>query len=292
MSKKKILQSAIMQESLINKKATIKKIDALSDDINIGDIYFGTGVCNPSELSCGIPFDTLLYPLIANKLRNKLNKSGHVHHLVADNHAHINNFAGSDIKRISSIYRNTLEQIVSKLGIENYHIYLSSEIATDNNYKAILDRVKDFNFPNQYSKFEATDIEYFHTTRDVLLKLGWKFNGASNFDESNFDAEYEKAFGNNIVPIYTSCGKKFTDTGFDSVPYTVTLKEKNVRILIDKDENIPLKVSLQKCTTTTLKMLENHYKAVIRLLEELLGRLPINYTIWEKLQYVNQLITT
>lgn len=288
---KETLRSILLQESLIDKSATLPHLDKLTGEAVVKDIYFGTGISKPGEISCGIPFDFLLYPLIANKLRNKLG-DGHIYHLIADNHALLNKFDIKTVKKVASNYRKTIEDVVDKMGISNYHIFLSSEISTDKYYKKLFEIVDKIDFSTEYAKLEATDIHYFYKTRDVLLKLGWKFKGESNFDESFFDEQYKKAFGNNIIPIYTASGKKFINGINDAVPYTLSKNDINVRLLISKDEDILKKIAEQKCSEQTMKMLQNHYNGIVRLFESATERVPAAFqTTWEKVDYVNKFIS-
>ena len=288
---KEILGRVLMQESLIDKNATIPSLHRLAHDAKLTDIYFGTGISNTKEISVGIPFDFLVYPLVANKIRNKIG-NGHIHHLIADNHALLNNFDDKTVKKVASDYRKTVEDITDKIGIKNYHIYLSSEVSTDKNYKNLLERVADSSFENKYAKYEAADVEYFRKTRDVLLKLGWKFKGESKFDESVFDKQYSSVFGENIFPIYTACGKRFTDTHYDIVPYTLSKDDIGIRLVISKNEDVLKKVAAQNCSYQTINMLQNHYKSLIRLFEEATERIPNRFkTTWDKVQQITKFIT-
>ncbi|MBK6965063.1 MAG: hypothetical protein IPH20_14270 [Bacteroidales bacterium] len=56
-NKKSILFKALLQEGLIDKKATLPILETIDDKANLEDIYFGTGISNPHELTAGIPFD-------------------------------------------------------------------------------------------------------------------------------------------------------------------------------------------------------------------------------------------
>jgi hypothetical protein len=285
------LKKVLIQESLVDKDATMPLVERLSEEVKIQDIYFGTGISNPNEISSGIPFDFLVYPLIANKIRNKLG-SGHIHHLIADNHALLNNFDAKVVKRVASSYRTVVEDIAYKIGVKNYHVYLSSEISTDNNYRNLLEKVEKSSFSSTYAKYEATDIEYFRQTRNVLLKLGWKFKGNSNFDESKFDEQYANVFGDNIVSIYTVCGKRFSNNYQNVVPYTLSKNDIQIRFVISKDEDVIKKITDQKCSPQVFNMLKNHYSSLIRLFEETTGKIPQTAkTTWEKVQFINNFLT-
>lgn len=290
-STKELLKNLVMQQSLIEKTATVSSIELMSDDVNVNNIFLGTGVSNPQELSQGLPFDFLMYPLVAAKIQKTLGEC-HIHHLIADSHAMLNNFSKREIRKVAINYRKIIEDIVGNLNVENYHIYLSSEVATDKNYLTLLEHIKDSNFANEYSRFEAADVEYFHLTRDALLKLGWKFKGESKYDEVSFDTDYNKRFGNSVFSIYTTCGKRFDDKKPNAVPYTLYKAEMDLRIIINKDEDVLKKVTSQKCSIQTKQMLENHYKGLIRLFEDMYNKVPDNFkTTWEKIQFINQFIT-
>lgn len=286
-----LLKRIIMQEPLIDRKSTLHSIEGIPDNIDNFNIFFGTGISNPNGLSIGVPFDFLLYPLLAAKLQKKLTNC-EIHHLIADNHALINNANKKDIRKLAASFRKSVEDIVNNLGIENYHIYLASEIATDTTYKKLFESLNVVNNENEYFRFEATDIEYFHRTRNVQLKLGWKFKGNGNRDENIFDKTYTKNFGHGVFSVYTSSGKRFDDKKPNAVPYTLYQSEINNRIIIDKNEDVLQKVKSQNCSDQTINMLKKHYSAIVRLFCEVCRRVPDSFgTIWDKLQYINQFIT-
>ncbi len=290
-SNRDTLKSILLQESLIDKNASLPHLEKLRNESSIKDIYFGTGISNPVEISCGIPFDILSLLLLANRIRNKLG-NGHIHHLIADNHALLNRFDIKTVKKIASEYRKVIEDIVDKIGIGNYHVYLSSEISTDKYYKDLLAKGNATDFENEYAKLEATDIQYFYKTRETLLKLGWKFKGNSNFDEGFFDQQYSNVFGDNMVPIYTASGKKFINGVNDAVPYTLSKKDRNVRLIISKDEDILKKIAQQDCSDQTMKTLQNHYNGIVRLFESATTKVPDTHqSTWQKINYINQFIT-
>jgi len=207
---RELLKSIIMQQSLIEKKSSIASIEMMPDDTEVKNIFLGTGISKLDELTQAVPFDFLVFPLVAAKIQKNIGDC-HIHHLIADNHASINNLCKKDIKKVAANYRKTVEDIIGNMDIENYHVYLASEISTDSNYQLLLDKILSSNFSNEYSRFEATDVEYFHRTRKVSLKLGWKFNGEGKYDETSFDNDYKNCFGRNVYSIYTVCGKRFDD---------------------------------------------------------------------------------
>lgn len=286
---KELLQATVMQQSLIDKKATLAGLDKMPPDVTINDIFFGTGISNPQSLTQGVPFDFLLYPLIAAKIQRAIGLP-HIHHLIADKHALINKFDAKDVRKTATHIRMQMEDIVSNLNIDNYHIYLSSEVATDRNYQALLDKVKGMPFANEYAWQEAVDVEYFHVTRNVLVKLGWKFAGNSNFGEDSFDREHNLSFGTNVIPVYTASGKRFDDLKPNTVPYTLYPDEMPFRIIIDRNERVVEKKNMQICKPETVNMLENTYRPMVRLFEEIVTKMPAGNT-WEKMQYIIEFLT-
>ena len=290
-SSKTRLKRMLMQERLVDKNASMPALESLKDDINLSDVYFGTGLANAKEITSGIPFDFLVYPLLARKIRNNLG-NGHIHHLIADKHALLNKFEEDAIRVRAQECRKMMESIAYNIGIENYHIYFSSEISNDASYKVLLDKIDASSFSNRYAMFESVDIEYFHQTRQVILKLGWKFNGESSFDERSFDRQYSNFYGDKIIPIYTPAGKRFTNTNFDTVPYMLSKEDINFRLVISKDEDVLNKVKSLTCSKETMQMCINHYKAIIRLFEEATYKIPAGFnSIWEKIQFIIQFIT-
>lgn len=286
-----VLKSVIMQQSLIEKKSSIASIEMMPDDTEVKSIFLGTGISKPDELTQAVPFDFLVFPLVAAKIQKTIGNC-HVHHLIADNHALINNLGKKGIRHVAVNYRKMIEDIIGNMDIENYHIYLASEIATDKNYQLLLDQILSSNFSNEYSRYEATDVEYFHRTRQVSLKLGWKFNGESKYDEASFDSDYKKCFGRNVYSIYTVSGKRFDDKKPNTVPYTVYKSEMDHRLIVSKDEDVFKKINLQKLPINTAKMIENHYKGLVRLYEEVCHKIPSDIkSVWQKVQYIIQMIT-
>ena len=103
---------------------------------------------------------------------------------------------------------------------------------------------------------------------------------------------YQNEFGNNIIPIYTACGKRFNDKMPNTVPYTLYASEINTRIVIDSNENVIEKLRATNCSKDTINMLQNHYNGIVRLFEEATQKIPRDYqTVWEKVQYIISLLT-
>lgn len=287
-STNEIFFNILKQEGLIH-KFELEHLKEIPNDFNV-NVFFGTGLSNPREITKGVPFDILNYILVANKIRNKTNENGHIHHLIADNHTLINGFNITEVKKEATKYRWIIEKIIDNLNIKNYHIYLSSEVSTDINYKNLIDDIPQDIFENKYAKFESADIEYFRRTRSTIVKLGWKFKNAGNFDESYFDNNYQDIYGKNIVPVYIYPGKRIIEKGNDVVPYTLFEKDIDVRFIVSPNESVVSKIA--NASTLTLKNLNNHYKKIIRIFEETIFRIPVNYqTTWEKLQFIIDTIT-
>lgn len=285
------LQALLEQETLIDKTATFESFKNFENQSIRGHIFFGTGISRPGEIATELPMDFLIYPLVALKVRAAVPGS-HIHHLVADEHALLNQFDEKTCRRAGKAFRKKFENVVDALGIENYHVYLASEIATDNKYKKILCLLNTKQFSSSYARLEAADIRYFFETRNIGYKLSWKFKNNGRLDEMSFDDQYQSVFGKNIINIYTSSGRKFTDGMNEAVPYTVSTDDSEKRLIISGVEDIVKKVQAQHCSEQTLSSLQKHYKSLVRLYETTIKRLPQNaVSTWEKMNQINQIIS-
>lgn len=283
--------ACLLQESLIEKTPTLKSLMQL-EGVEIGrHIFIGTGISRPGEMASELPLDFLVYPLIARRIQEVIGGC-HIHHLVADAHATLNQFNLRDAIRTGTSFRRKYEHVADRLAIENYHVYLSSEITIDNKYQQLYQHAVTAEFTNEYARREAVDIRYFVETRGIGLKLGWTFKQRGKLDEQVFDQAYQQVFGKDILNIYTASGKKFEDGPNEAVPYTITGNDKDIRLILTPTEDIVFKVGLQDCGDQTMNAIHNHYRAVVRLYEKVIGRLPEGFkNVWEKLNYINQFIT-
>lgn len=281
----------IMQEPLIYKPESLKSILRIPENVDDHSIYYGTGISKPSihsgqegELTAGIPLDILIYILIAAKLNEVLNKP--IHHLLADNHALLNLHKREQVSKVVYSYRNNICNYVNNLKIDDYHVYLASDVATNKQYKAITNTYEKSSFNDAYSHKESSDTEHFTTTRGPLIKLGWKFPGHSSKDEVSFDSQYEEVMGRVLPAIYVHAGKRLNDKKPNAVPYTIYQDELSERFLLSPDEDIKGKIEHAKCSKQTLKAAEKHYKRLIRLFEEVVTEVPRGLSTWAKLQYI------
>jgi hypothetical protein len=79
----------VRNEPLFEANATLPRIHTKSLTKPSRAVFYGTGLCTPTELSVGLPFDILAMILVAERIRRTFGFNKVVHH-IADTHAKSN----------------------------------------------------------------------------------------------------------------------------------------------------------------------------------------------------------
>jgi hypothetical protein len=277
MKMKDIIKKIIMQEKLIEKEPTLNSI-GLYKKTNVNNIYLGTGLGNHQEMSIGFPIDLLSMILTAEKIRRIT--GGEIYHNIADNHALTNDFDFEKIKILSEKNLNDLTRITKNLNLEKYNIFQSSKFHRSNEYNQILSgiNIKE----HAYVQKELADIEFFRQVHNTNIKIGWAIKGKdkTNYDEVFFDNIYTKTFGNQIISIYTTLGKRLEDRRPNAAPYILLENDLEKRIHFQQEKNTKEIIQDSNCNTTTKNIFKNYLKGLVRLYEQVIE--PLNGSVEKK----------
>jgi len=277
------LKRILNQERLVDKRNTSRAINEFQNSKTNANIYYGTGLASKNELTVGVPFDFLMMPLMAEKIRRRLGKKN-IYHIIADTHAVGNGFSEEKVRILARDQKRQIEDIIEKIGISNYYTFLASEIGTDRLHNELVKKTLGSSIGNSYASIEAADIEYFRITRNVGIKIGWALNSLGKFDETFFDKQYKDVFGNLILPIYTRSGKRLDNKKPNAVPYTIFKEDEKFRFIIKEQEDALTKVNESNCDIHTISMLKKHYSALVRLFVEITDfDIDRKLNVWDKI---------
>ena len=284
-----LLKKIVLNEPLIESRPSLEGID--SEGIRPGcSIYYGTGLCTAKEISVDLPFDVLSMILVAERLRKQLGMETVYHH-IADTHALSNSFFTPDQVRFhAKRVRESIERVVSNLGLTNFRVVLSSEFDQGVEYQELRTRVNPE--LNEYVQRELTDMLWYKE-KGVCLKLGWIIQSSETglgYDERLFDREFLKSFGRGLSFLYLKAGRTLDPKKPKASPYISTPGEK--RVLLIKEEEVSKKLSAAEIEfgNKNLNGARGYLVDIIRAYERLFGPLE-NLTIEEKIQGIIDIVT-
>ena len=260
------LKELIEQEPLLETGPSLKGINPAIVADQSGSIYFGTGLCTPTKISAGLPFDILSMTLCAEKIRRVLGFTEIYHH-IADTHALSNQrFASDSIAKLAERMRDTVELVAKNLGLEHYKAMLASEFDTTPRYESILADIQTQE--HEYVRRELADVEWYRQEKNLRLKVGWIIQAKETklkFDERLFDREYLKVVNGEMCFVYVKAGRTFDKSRAKASPYIYLEDEK--RIILSADENVRSKI---RDANPSQKVL-SHLGKIVRLYEEVVG---------------------
>ncbi len=261
------MERFIRSESLVHTEPTLKGLrNSLISGKSNTSLFFGCGLTTPKAPSIGLPFDALIFVLIAEKLRRKL-KLENIYCHIADTHALSNKFCDKErIIMMANHYKAIFQNIAKVSGIP-LEVRMSSEFDTTIKYKEIFDSINTDK--GEYMQRELTDILWYRETCNVHLKLGWLLqpkNNGNGFDERVFDKEFCNQCDDKMSFAYTVPGKTLDVKRSKVSPYVSISSES--RILFDKHENVFVKlkkVALRRGGSKKITEINKHFSSIIRL---------------------------
>ena len=208
------------------------------------NIFLGTGIATPTQLSRAVPFDTLSFLLSAEFIKRKIPKA-QVFLFIADQHAWLaNNFDIAKSKKITQLQLKTFTQIISSLKLKDWHIFLASQLFPNTK-------------PASYETLETRDVTHFIRNHQIGIKIGWKFSDSHHkTDEAHFDE------GLNITSLFTKPGVTSDPHKPQESPYICT--NSTTRILLS---------SHTRCVIDN-QAVQNQLKRITMLFEKLMGAFP------------------
>lgn len=284
-----LLKKIVLNEPLIESRPSLEGIS--NEGVKSGgSIYYGTGLCTTKEASVNLPFDVLSMVLVAERLRRQLGMNMVYHH-IADTHALANPFfTPEQVNENTKRVQETIETVVSNLGLTNFKVVLSSSFDQSAEYQALGAGINTE--LNEYIQRELTDMLWYGG-KGVVLKIGWIIQAGETtlgYDERLFDREFTEMFGKGLSFIYLKAGRTLDHKKPKASPYISTQGEK--RLLLRKDENV-----FEKFVAAEIEFGNRNFNGargyfidIIRAYEKLFGSLG-NLTIEEKIQTIIDNVT-
>lgn len=275
----------LKNEPLVISESSVSSIKTNIFESKNRSIFFGVGVMTETQTSENVPFDILAMFFMSELLRQRLNFRK-VIVLIADTHALSNNkFSNTEINRITSKTKKTLDKIISNFNLSSFELICASEIHNKKELKEIMNELPSL--PNEYLKHEIADLIWFSKTENAMIKIGWALTKHANnigHDERFFDKEISK-FLSNLSFIHLESGKTFNPKRLRVSPYLSLKGEK--RILLLPNENVELKIQEAKNNLSPdfFRGTTNHLAHIVRIFEKLNGNL-LNMSFEKKIEFI------
>ena len=123
------------------------------------NIFIGCGIATKTELSQAIPLDIIGFLLSAEFIKRQIPNS-QVFLLIADQHAWLaNNFDKEKCKKTADNLRIIVEKIIKKLELENWQVFLASQLFPKT-------------LPQAYEELEKRDVAHFFKHHSCGIKIG------------------------------------------------------------------------------------------------------------------------
>lgn len=276
----------VQNEPLIETAPSIASIDQGLFTMKDAAIYYGTGLCTPTHLSLGLPFDVLSMVLVAERLRRTAGLTEIYHH-IADTHAKTNKqFAPEEIDEIAQRTKESLERVASNFQLDHLHIVLASEFDQGEQFINIYNQIKTDK--HEYVRREMADMEWYRQQHNVYLKLGWIIQASETglgFDERLFDREYKEVINQPLSFVYLKPGRTLDKHRPKASPY-IHIEGEN-RLLLRKGEDVRGKLAraLEHFGDRHLGGVRGYYSDIIRVYERLFGSLG-NIPFEEKIETI------
>lgn len=290
MDKEELLSNFIVflkNEPLVEVGESLKGINENLFQAEKRTIFYGTGLCTPTNLSIGLPFDVLGMIFVAERIR-KTFKFNKVIHYIADTHAKSNNLFS--VKEIEDLARKTkadLAKVFGNFGFSNFEIMLASDFDRTSEYQNLLGQLP--NTEHEYVRREIADIRWYSIKHNVNLKLGWAINTGLDLQQGNdemlFDGNFNTIFPGSMSFLYLKPGRTFDRVRQRVSPY-IFLKGED-RIMLRNGENV--KEKFRKAESEWGDRFfggaRKHLENIVRDYEKLLGNLT-GMPLEEKIQYI------
>lgn len=275
----------VRNEPLFEAGPTMSRIHSKTFTKPNRSIFYGTGLCTPTELTVGLPFDILGMILVAERIRRAFGFNKVFHH-IADTHAKSNGkWDETKIDDLAQWTKTTLERILKNLEFKDFIVSMASSFDKTDEFKEILQSLPDE--AHEYIQREVADIEWYRRTHNVSLKLGWIIvdGGEGGNNETLFDDRFEHEFPNSMSFAYFSPGRTFDKSRQRVSPYIVTNGEN--RLILEQGEDVvaKFKKAEQEFGDKYFGGARKHLEDVVHSFEKLFGNLE-RMSLEQKLQFI------
>lgn len=263
--------SLVIQESILQQNPLFWSGQrGVTANLSRPNVFIGTGVATPNQLSQEIPFDALGFLLSAEFIKRQIPDSK-VFLLIADQHAWLaNGFPKNSSGQIALTQKNTFLKIVSNLKLSDWHISLASEL-----------------FPQvsscSYENLETRDVSHFFNNHGTGIKIGWKF-ATNDHQHLTDEAHFDQNLDFDIRSIFTKPGVMLELSKPAESPYICTDPAK--RILLTQNEDVMKKLSVASVSNNQRQAVQNQLKRITILFERLVEPLPAKTPVAEKVQLI------
>lgn len=260
----------IQNEPLLHAEATLKMLHPSLFEEGGGGIYFGTGLTTPKSPSIGLPFDVLMFVLVAEKLRRAFSLQK-IHHHIADTHALTNTFTDPMVVKKLALEIREVMQRITRITDFPIEVHLSSEFDQMSAYIALMNQIPSDQ--GEYVQRELADIQWYHRTLGVRLKLGWMIQAGEaeiGFDERLYDEAFRRQCDPTMSFGYIVAGRTLDPRRQKVSPY-ISIREEQ-RILLRPDERVREKIETalpQWNGDRKLGGVFRHLNAIVRLWDRL-----------------------
>jgi hypothetical protein len=194
--------------------------------------WFGVGISNHHP-SRGLPVDVLVMVFAQEMIRRALGQ-GHSRILVADTNALRSGIDELAVRRVAGAVQRTLESVTRDLGFPT-RVFKASTHPQAEAIGALADRLEA---SNPYAAEQMAQTELMRREGSTI-KVGWRLS-RSAFDESSFDAEFDRNFAQGPMYLYTIGGRSLDPRRPRACPYLCADPDR--RILLQRGENVRAKL--------------------------------------------------
>ncbi len=246
-----------MESPLLDTRASLKGLNALTGDVRPNAVFLGIGLCAPGRASRGVPLDVLALLLAAEALRARIGAERIVL-LLADQHAWAAGLRGACLDGIETRWHLTLERLRSVfprldwLSARNLH-----RESLHRDWCAWLLR----RGLGPYEAAQVADLMTLTAMRGRLLKVGWTLRSPEpRGDERYFDRLTEPYSSGHLGFVYGPAGRALRGSQPRVAPYVALDRE--TRILLEPGEDVATKLgrARQSLSPSEFRATLNHYR--------------------------------
>ncbi len=282
------LRKLVTNEAIFETAPSVQGINPRLNEVASGAVYFGTGLCTPSQISKGLPFDILSMLFTAEKIRRLL-PNGTVYHCIADTHAYSNKrFDEGAIRDVAERERTTLRKIAQNFKFDWYEVLLISEFDRTKRYVDILNRLPVSRSDHEYVVRELADMEWLRQEKNVCIKVSWIIQATETslgFDERLFDRRYRELVDENMSFAYVKAGRTLDKHRPKASPYIHVEGEKRILLAQGEDVKGKFKAAEVEFGDKNFGSAWKYFNSIVRLYQELVE--PIHAkTLEERIEHI------
>lgn len=198
--------------------------------------WFGVGISN-GHASRGLPVDVLAMVFAQEMVRRALGQT-HSRILIADTNAWRSGVDELAAHRVAATVERVLTAVVESFGFP-IRVFRASAHPRADEMEALAQRL---DAPNPYVAEQMAQMELMRREGSTI-KVGWRLS-RSAFDESYFDAQFDRNFESLPIYLYTIGGRSLSSKRPRACPYLCD--EPKSRVLLQRGENVRAKLGADR----------------------------------------------